>query len=67
MLYEPLLAHQMAKEQMKDNLREAERTRLIRVAEDSRKSRRWRLARSAKLQGSVGSLRTTVKLVNRFD
>jgi len=43
MLYEPLLAHQMAKEQVRDNLRKAGHTHLIQVAKDARKSRRWRL------------------------
>lgn len=42
MLYEPLLAHQMAKERMKDILREAQQARLTTVAEGSRKSQGWR-------------------------
>jgi hypothetical protein len=44
MLYEPLLAHQMSKERMKDNLREAKRTQLVRVSEAPKKSQNWRLA-----------------------
>jgi len=58
MLYEPLLAQQMAKEQVRDNLREAERTHLIQVAEDAKKSRRWRLP-------SLPSFRDLLALVTR--
>jgi hypothetical protein len=44
MLYEPLLAHQISKEHMKDNLREAKRAQLVRVSEAPKKSLSWRLA-----------------------
>lgn len=43
MLYEPLLAHQMAKERMQDILLEAKQAQLTRIAEGSRRSARWRL------------------------
>jgi hypothetical protein len=43
MLYEPLLAHQMAKERMHNILRGAKQAQLVRIAEGSRKSPTWRL------------------------
>jgi hypothetical protein len=43
MLYEPSLAHQIAKERMKDTLREAKQIQLGRIAERPRKSQNWRL------------------------
>jgi hypothetical protein len=43
MLYEPLLAHNMAKERMKDFLREAKQAHLAREAEGPNVSQRWRL------------------------
>jgi hypothetical protein len=44
MLYEPLLAHQMSKECVKDILREAKRARLVRISKGPRKSQSWWLA-----------------------
>ena len=43
MLYEPLLAHHMAKEQMKNILREAKQAQLVRISEGPGKSQSWRL------------------------
>ena len=38
MLYEPLLAHQMSKERVKDILCEAKRAQLVRISEGTRES-----------------------------
>lgn len=43
MMFNPYLAHEMAKENMKDALREVERARLIEVTNPPGKSRGWRL------------------------
>ncbi len=43
MYFNPYEAQLLAKERMKDALREAEQERLIRAAKDPRKSRGWRL------------------------
>ena len=43
MQYEPLLAHQMAKQRVNDILSEAEQTRLSCLAEGSKQARRSRL------------------------
>ena len=42
MLYEPLLAHQMAKERMHDILHGAKQAQLVRIAEGPQKSPTWR-------------------------
>jgi hypothetical protein len=46
MLYNPLLAHQMAKERMQNILREAERDRLISAAESSTQAQERRLPKA---------------------
>ncbi len=43
MYFNPYEAQLLAKERMKDALREAEQERLIRAAKGPRKSRAWRL------------------------
>jgi hypothetical protein len=43
MLYEPLLAHQIARERVKDTLREAKQIHLGRVVKGPKKSQTWRL------------------------
>ena len=46
MLYNPLLAHQMAKERMKNILREAERDRLISAAKSPSQAQERRIPKA---------------------
>lgn len=43
LLNNPELAHQMAKERMRDSLRAMEQERLIEIAQDASQRRAWRL------------------------
>ncbi len=67
MLYEPSLAHQIAKERVKEILREAKQAQLVRVSEKTGKSHNWRLPIPPVFRQPVGTLRATVKSVNLHD
>lgn len=67
MLYEPSLAHQIAKERVKEILREAKRAQLVRLSEKPGQSHNWRLPIPPVFRQPVGTVRATVKLVIGHD